>query len=148
MDVDATIAGLDALASRLRDTTRQVTADAAHLIQAQSMGFAPVGVAGNSTNTPGDLRRSILVDGPHQVSDDSWLAHVGPTTVYGRQRELGGDIYPQRARVLRFEKFGETVFASHVYQKPEPYMKPGLAAARPEITAVVADRYTAAITGG
>ena len=111
------------------------------------MGHAPVGVFGNSTNTPGDLRRSIEVEGPEQIADHSWLARVGPTVIYGRQRELGGPIFPQAARVLRFEKFGEVVFTQSVFQFPRPYMKPAYEDQRPNIEAVVIATFSAAIEG-
>lgn len=148
VDITATLAGLDDLEERLDDATRQATADAAHLFQASGMAHAPVGAFGNTTNMPGDLRRSIRVDGPHQVGEHTWEAEVGPTTVYGRQRELGGDIYPQTARMLRFERFGEVVFTRHVYQMPHPYMKPAYEDQRPNVEAVVLADIAAAIEGG
>lgn len=147
-DIAATISALRAASDRITEATRQIVADAAHLVQAASMGFAPVGTPGNSTNLPGDLRRSIMVDGPEQVGEGMFAAQVGPTVIYGRQRELGGAIYPKRARFLRFERFGVVHYRKRVYQHPEPYMKPGRAAAIPEIRAVAIARLTAAIEGG
>ena len=148
IDITATLAGLDALAGRLDDATRQATADVAHLLQASAMIHAPVGVTGNSTNMPGDLRRSITVEGPVQVAEHSWHAKVGPTTVYGRQRELGGDIYPRAAGLLRFEKFGEVVHTRHVYQRPEPFLKPAYEDQRAAVVGVVDARIAAAVLGG
>ena len=147
VDISATLAGLDALQGRIDDATRQATADAAHLFQASAMVHAPVGITGNSTNAPGDLRRSIVVDGPVQIAEHSWHAKLGPTTVYGRQRELGGDIYPRSTEFLRFEKFGEVIRTRHVYQRPEPYMKPAYEDQRAAVAAVVDGRIVAAITG-
>lgn len=144
-DVDATIAALDALMERVDDATGQIVADGLHLIQAASMGFAPVGVTGNSTNAPGDLRRSIIVEGPARVGDHQWTGRVGPTVIYGRQRELGGAIYPQTARSLVFTKFGTTYYRQRVYQHPQPYMKPGADAAIPNIAAVRDARLSEAI---
>lgn len=138
--VSATIAGLQLLSMRVGAATKLITADAAHLIQAESMKAAPVGMAGDSTNAPGDLRRSIDVEGPVKVPG-GFFARVGPTTVYGRQRELGGDIYPRTARLL------ETVFSAHVHQKPNPYMLRGEMAAIPKIEAVANARLAAAIGG-
>ena len=148
IDISATLAGLDALSERVDDATRQTTADAAHLFQASGMDHAPVGVSGNSTNMPGDLRRSITVEGPYPTGEHSWGAEVGPTTIYGRQRELGGDIYPQSARLLQFEKFGERVFTSHVYQSPNPFMLPAYDDQRLNVAAVRDAHLTAAILGG
>ena len=148
IDVTATLAGLDRLSGRVDDATRQATADAAHLFQASAMIHAPVGVTGNSTNTPGDLRRSITVDGPYQSGGHTWTAETGPTTIYGRQRELGGDIYPRAGGLLRFQKFGDVIHASHVYQRPEPYMKPAYEDQRLNVAAATEARITAAIRGG
>lgn len=146
-EVAATIAGLDALALRIDDATRQVVADVAHIIQAGGMGHAPVGRPGNSTNLPGDLRRSIMVEGPARASEHSWLARVGPTVVYGRQRELGGAIYPRRARFLRFERYGVVEYSKRVYQRPQPYMRPGYDEGRRPALSVLISRMSAAIEG-
>lgn len=142
--VAATVAGLTLLGERFEEATRQVAADAAHIVQARAMVEAPVGTPGNSTNYPGDLRRSIEVQGPHDMGGE-YVALVGPTVIYGRQRELGGDIYPKVARLLRFTKFGDTVFTAHVYQEPNPYMLRGEVASLPAIEAVVYSRLAAVI---
>ena len=146
INVAATLGGLDLLGRDGDRATRQITADAAHLVQAESMKTAPVGVSGNSTNAPGDLRRSIDVEGP-TGRGGTYLARVGPTVIYARQRELGGTIYPVRAKWLRYTKFGQTVFTSRVYQKPNPYMMRGEVAAVPKIEAVVVARLAAVIAG-
>ncbi|HVA08721.1 MAG TPA: HK97 gp10 family phage protein [Acidimicrobiales bacterium] len=142
--VTATVAGLTILGSRFEEATRQITADAAHIVQARAMVEAPVGTPGNSTNYPGDLRRSIDVQGPYNTGGE-YVALVGPTVIYGRQRELGGNIYPKAATLLRFTKFGQTVFTSHVYQHPNPYMLRGEMASLPAIEAVVYARLAAVI---
>lgn len=147
VDVAAALAGLDALAGRLNGATRQVVADAAHVVQANAMVLAPVGTAGNSTNAPGDLRRSIDVQGPLSDGEDTWLARVGPTTVYGRQRELGGDIYPQAASILRFVKFGSVVFTPKVHQVKHPYMLPAREQSLAQIEAMAVARIAAAVEG-
>ena len=121
--VEDTIADLDALNVRISAATKQSVADVLHMFQASAMEKAPVGTPGNTTNAPGDLSRSIEVTGP-DGSDGSYNGLVGPTTVYGRQRELGGHIFPVYATRLRFEKFGEVVHTFHVYQVPEPYLLP------------------------
>ena len=146
-EVSATIAGLEALKGRVSEATRQSVADALHLFQASGMGHAPVGVSGNSTNAPGDLRRSILVDGPVPVSEGTWTGEVGPTTVYGRQRELGGPIFPKSASMLRFTKFRTVYYRTAVYQHPEPYMLPAYHEVLPSLPAVV-DGNIAAVLGG
>ena len=125
VDVARTLAGLDALLARMDLGVKQSIADAAHLIQAAAMEKAPVGTPGNSTNAPGDLARSIEVEGP-TGGDGIYAAELGPTVIYGRQRELGGEIYPQIASALHFFRFGEEIYTRHVHQEPEPYMLPAL----------------------
>lgn len=147
IDVGATLLGLDALAARINEAARQITADAAHMVQRKAMDVAPVGVSGNSTNAPGDLRRSILVQGP-VGADGRYEAQVGPTVVYGRQRELGGPIYAQNVSYLVFTKFGTTYYTPRVFQKPRPYMKPGRMLAIPGIEAMAQERVAAAIVSG
>jgi hypothetical protein len=144
---EATIAALTVMEGQFDEATRQIVADAAHIIQGLAMNFAPVGTPGNSTNMPGDLRRSIYVDGP-SGGGGTWFAQVGPTVIYGRQRELGGAIYQHSSRFLRFERFGIVEYRRRVYQHPEPYMKPAEAAALPDIEAVVVSRLTAVIEEG
>jgi len=124
VDVARTLAGLDALLARMDLGVKQSIADAAHLIQAAAMEKAPVGTPGNSTNAPGDLARSIEVEGP-TGGDGIYAAELGPTVIHGRQRELGGEIYGFEP-LLHFFRFGQEIYTSRVYQKPEPYMLPAL----------------------
>jgi len=121
VDIGATMAGLDALLKRVDNGVAAAVADGLHLLQLVGAANAPVGTPGNSTNPPGDLARSIDVEGPHGA-DGVYEGEVGPTTIYGRQRELGGDIYPKRARALHFFTFGHEVFTRHVYQVGAHYM--------------------------
>jgi len=161
IDASGTIAGLDLLAKRADAATRDIVADAAHIVQANVMAVTPVGVPGNTTNPPGDLRRSLDVEGP-TGSDGTYVARMGPTKVYSRQRELGGHIYPGRARsigsegiggtspgkqYLVFTKFGVVYKSIHVYQHPRPYMLPGLKASGPQIDTMIEERMGAALVG-
>ena len=110
------------------------------------MEKAPVGVTGNSTNAPGDLRRSIVVEGP-AGGDGIYSGKVGPTVIYGRQRELGGDIYPVHARALVFTKFGTVYTVQRVYQKPEPFLKPAYDEHLEDLEALAYEHGLAAIEG-
>jgi hypothetical protein len=70
----------------------------------------------------GTLRRSVrpdLASGGGPVA----TASVAPHTVYARLQELGGHIYPVRARYLRWIEDGVTHFSKHVYIPGRPYMK-------------------------
>lgn len=94
----------------------------------------------------GRLRRSILPTPIARVSAYRWSGMVGPTTVYGRQKELGGHIYPVRARYLRFiARDGTLVFTHHVYQRPHPFLKPATVTVRSRFRGVVERRVAAAI---
>ena len=130
VDIGATMAGLDALLKRVDNGVAAAVADGLHLLQLVGAANAPVGTLENSTNPPGDLARSIDVEGPHGA-DGVYEGEVGPTTIYGRQRELGGDIpgdlaksidVEGRARTLHFFTFGREVFTRHVYQVGAHYM--------------------------
>ena len=144
IDVADTIAGFEMLIDRVNAATEGIVGDALHLIQLAAMRNAPIGTPGNSTNPPGDLARSIDVDGPYG-GDGLWAGEVGPTVIYGRQRELGGDIYPRTAKALHFWRFGEEVYTRHVYQAPEPYLAPAEAESLPAIQTMADERIAAAI---
>lgn len=140
VEVAATVAALRGLSDRLDGAARDAVGDIARAVQASSMRFAPV--------LTGTLRRSIDVQGPFPAGPHTWGARVGPTVIYGRIAELGGHIYPRRARALRWwAADGTPIFAMHVYHPAHPYMKPGLEAVRPTIDAIVAAR-VAAVLGG
>lgn len=62
----------------------------------------------------GKLRQSVTVDGPKTVGPNSWEAKVGPTMIYGRIQELGGD----------------TGRGGATHLPPRPYVMPGLQAAK------------------
>ncbi len=147
VDVAATILGLDALGARVEKATEQIVKDTLHLLQLAAAAKAPKGVPGNSTNPSGDLARSIDVEGPRGGSG-VYSGQVGPTVIYGRQRELGGPIYPQVASMLAFVKFGELIITSRVYQAPEPYMKPAYEESRAAVRTLVISDLSAAIEGG
>ena len=131
-DVKACVAGLERLSKNMDATMRRITDKALGDVQAGGRTFAPIGTPGNTTAPPGTLKESILTQGP-RGADGLYTGEVGPTMIYGRQRELGGHIYPKRAKHLRFTKFGETVYTLHVYQRGQFYTKRGRATAIPWI---------------
>jgi hypothetical protein len=71
----------------------------------------------------GTLRRSVRLE-PATGSGPVARASVAPHTVYARIQELGGHIYPVRARALRWTEDGTVHFARHVYLPERPYMRP------------------------
>lgn len=159
-DVAGTLLGLDALVQRVTDAVPDIVSDASHLFQAQAMRNAPVGQSDNSTNAPGDLARSIDVEGP-VGADGYYAALVGPTVTtahpgiggrvfnYGRQREFGGELRPNVATYMVFRKNGTYAMKRHVYQAGALY----LTRAREDpsvltsIDAVIDVRLTRAVTG-
>lgn len=145
--VGATVAGIDALIKRVHEATKHIVGDAAHVIQAAGMVEAPKGVSGNSTNASGDLARSIDVQGPNGAAG-TYVANVGPTVIYGRQRELGGDIYPKNVAALKFTKFGVVYYRTHVYQKANPYMLRAEMTSLAVIETLAIDRIAKAVAPG
>jgi hypothetical protein len=146
-DVKACVLALERLSKDFDRTARRITSKALDTVQAAGRGFAPIGTPGNTTAPPGTLKESILVQAP-RGADGLYYGEVGPTTIYGRQRELGGHIYPKHAKALRFVKFGDVVYTRHVYQKPEPYMKPGRDASLLPIREMAREQVAKTISSG
>ncbi len=85
--------------------TRRATATAAHLIERTAKEKLAEKSHERGTPTPsapgeppalvtGNLRRSITVVGPDPESVGGypgWKAQIGPTAIYGRVQELGGE---------------------------------------------------------
>lgn len=158
IDVGGTITGLQLLARRVDRATERIVARAAHAYQAAAMVNAPVGERDNSTNEPGDLRRSIDVDGPTAVGGDAYFARVGPTVTtanpgpggrvynYGRQREFGGLLWAKATPMLVFRTHGVFVRKLFVYQFGSHYL--GRARAETSIDGIISEELTVAIEGG
>ncbi|MGC8473068.1 MAG: hypothetical protein ACP5PW_01490 [Candidatus Dormibacteria bacterium] len=123
VDVGATEFAISRLILRLDSATNEAVARSAENVRAKAAALAPKGTPGNSTDPPGRLGQSILVTGPAGGGGE-YRAFVGPTTVYGRQRELGGPIFPKVAAALVFTKFGTVYRVAMVKQRPEPYLRP------------------------
>jgi hypothetical protein len=146
VDVDATIEGLDRLSSRVDEATGQITEDALKLFQASGRVNAPIGTEGNTTNEPGDLKESIVVLGPYGIEGE-YEGEVGPTVIYGRQRELGGPIFKfDGFMVFHWGARGWT-YAHQVEQEGAHYMLKGYIQVRPSIPPLIEERLTAAILG-
>ena len=143
IEVADTIAGMDVVAKRMDTAARQITELVALAMQDRMRILAPKGTLGNSTNPPGDLARSVDIEGPASPETGRWITRVGPTVIYARQREFGGHIRPKVKGALAFTKFGvryivgPRVFTHRaedgftfwirkegVYQVPQPYVKP------------------------
>jgi hypothetical protein len=88
-----------------------------------------------ATRTAKHLGPSIIL----KHTPGSLKAVVGPTAIYGRIREKGGDIYPRRKKFLSWidPDSGERIFARHVHQEGKPYLAPALAKNRGRIEAII-----------
>lgn len=159
IDTAGTIAGLDALAHRVNSAVERIVSKGAHLFQAQAMINAPVGDPENSTNDPGDLQRSIDVEGP-EGGGGAYVARVGPTVTtanpgrggeifnYGRQREFGGEIFPKVSTYLVFRSFGLWAKKTSVFQVGSFYLTRARDEAQPDVERVIEAELTVAIEGG
>lgn len=77
----------------------------------------------------GDLRRSIQVDELTDLGQGRYSTQVGPTIVYGRIHELGGDTGRGHA----------------VHLPPRPYVAPALARVQPEMYAIMKEAWRVAL---
>lgn len=95
-------AALKAMGEATNAATRAATATAAHLVEAETKKSlsAYSHPKGTPTSSPagrppavvsGQLRRSVKVEGPRSLGAGTWEARIGPTAVYGRIQELGGN---------------------------------------------------------
>lgn len=95
-------AALKAMTVAMDAATRAATATGAHLIEAQIKTELARSSHPKGTPTPsrpgqppalvsGRLRNSVRVEGPTSLGTGTWQARIGPTAVYSRVQELGGD---------------------------------------------------------
>jgi phage gpG-like protein len=115
------------LGDQVRDRAALDAADA----MAQSYQSAVVrSMTGPSPSPPGTpparrtgtLARSVRAEPAVLGRRGHASASVAPHTVYARIQQLGGDIRPVRAKVLRWSDKGGTHYARHVRLPARPYM--------------------------
>jgi hypothetical protein len=135
IDVRAAQAALDRLIAVLPGSAAEVSSKMAHEAQ--------VAARAGLTNPTGPLAESIRTEGPDQIGAMAYRTKVGPTLIYGRQRELGGPIDPVNASMLtaHFRAPGywmwdygrglEDVFTFHVNQFGQHYLKRGVEISMP-----------------
>jgi len=82
----------------------------------------------------GTLARSVRAEAARLVSAGRAMSSVAPHTVYARIQQKGGDIYPVRAKALRWKvkvagpllpgkrRTSKWVYARHVRLPARPYM--------------------------
>jgi phage gpG-like protein len=133
--------GLSAYLGRIaRDVRDRAALDAADAMAQTYQRGVVRSMRGPSPSAPGTpparrtgtLARSVRAE-PATGGGGRARASVAPHTVYARIQQLGGDIFPVRAKALRWKSktFGPLqkgakrtnyVYAMHVYLPPRPYM--------------------------
>lgn len=111
----------DNLARKYKDAAKSATGIALHAIEREAKINATV----NPKVRTGRLRQSILVRGPRNEGF-RFSGEVGPTVIYGRIQELGGEIFPKRAKWLHWVDGTGDHFAKHVTLPSRPYLKPAV----------------------
>lgn len=129
MDISALISVMRQKVEAVDAATRDATGRGAHIIEGKIKMQLSMTSHQRGTPTPsqpgsppslvsGNLRRSITVEGP-TGSGGHYEARIGPSIVYGRIQELGGDAGVNGSAHL----------------PPRPYVAPGAAEAEPEVQA-------------
>jgi phage gpG-like protein len=127
-------AAIDGHIARQLAATRVAVGKGAHLIEEKAKLELSTSSHPRGTPTPsrpgeppslvsGTLRRSVRVQGPTNIDATSYTASVGPTAIYGRIQELGGEA------------------GRWSYLPPRPYMAPGITKAGPELQAIFRDAW-------
>lgn len=126
-----TPAGLPAYLRRLANDVRDRGAlDAADAMAQAYQGAVVRSMKGPSPSAPGTpparrtgtLARSVRAAPATLASPGRATSSVAPHAVYARIQQLGGDIYPVRAKVLRWKEGKKYRYARHVHLPARPYM--------------------------
>lgn len=110
---------LEEMVARASEATAAAVTTGGHLIEAEAKRQLGLKSHTRGTATPsapgeppalvsGTLRRSIRVTSPEPKGPTGWTVSVGPTAVYGRIQELGGEVW------------------TGAQLPPRPYMQPAL----------------------
>lgn len=94
-------AGIAKIVGQQNLASQRGLAKCAHLLEREIKANLSIGSheAGQETSSApgeppdlvsGDLRRSVMVEGPYPTNGTQWAAEVGPTMEYSRIQELGG----------------------------------------------------------
>ena len=120
-------ARLRRLAADVKDHAALAAADdmaAAYQISVQrSMkGPSPSAPGTPPARRTGTLARSVVAEAAKLTGPGKATSSVAPHTVYARIQQLGGDIYPVRAKILHWTDKGGSHWAKHVRLPARPYM--------------------------
>ena len=149
--VEKFIAAVDMKTDQMRAATMKATAKALHLIEKrakENLGLlthrlgtpTPSGPGEPPALITGNLRRSITVAGPVTLTPNTWSGQVGPTAVYGRIQELGGEVSSQHTSMVM-----AGVAGSGITLPARPYLRPAFEASEVEIRAIFQAAWTEAI---
>ena len=151
IDVSATLAGLTALQGRLDDAMVATVSEILERVQDQAKAnTADFHYDYPEAKTPGELRDSIIVEGPVGGSG-VYRGAVGPTVVYGAQREFGGHIFATPGRLMKFSYRASIYYTPHVYQEEYQsgrYLSPAGRKVGSQQALGVAEFYLAEAIGG
>lgn len=91
----------------------------------------------------GNLRRSVVTDGPHQVDEDVVTGSMGPSAIYAEIQEKGGTVVARNYRQLGNPAVG--FFGRSVTLPARPYVEPSVEDARPELARIWRESMTRAL---
>jgi hypothetical protein len=133
----ATADAIHRMRDRLDKAVKQATSDALYMVERKAIANTYI-VFRHPT---GRLAGSFRIE-PVRRSDGGWTGRVGPTVIYSRIQELGGEIFPKRAKFLHWVDETGSHFARHVTIRKHPYLKP----AAEEVKGTLSDLYRARLT--
>lgn len=150
--VEKFMGAVDLKVAQMRRATAAATAKVLHLIEKRTkekLGLkshqkgtpTPSGVGEPPALITGNLRRSISVEGPIPVTANSWRGSVGPTAIYGRIQELGGEVFTSRSTSMVMMG----VPGSGIRLPARPYLQPSYNELQVEIRAIFQAAWTEAI---
>jgi hypothetical protein len=125
VDYEACLAALGAISKRVVTASHAGLQSVGYFTENTIQQIAPRGTAGNSTNPPGDLRKSVVILGPYSRGSDAiWSVDTGPTMMYTMQRNYGGgiDAHNPTGRMF-FYRFGKVWEPVHVDQVATYFME-------------------------
>jgi phage gpG-like protein len=135
--VDRWVEQMEAIVGSLQRGTLRVTRSSLTQIQEDAQNFLAAKTHPPLTRTPslsgqppalisGALRRSIKVRMTQNGAGGVYAGLVGPTIVYGRIQELGGEIHAKTGPFLTWLTVGGWVSKPMVVLPPRPFMLPAV----------------------
>jgi len=152
--VDRFVSAVDLKVRQMQLATKLATSEALHLLERRIKLKLRTYTHQRGTPTPsgsgdppalvsGNLRRGVQVGppgGPENIGANRWRGWVGPTAVYGRIQELGGEIHtPSSSSMVMSGTPG-----SGIWLPARPYVRPALTESMGEIQAIFRRRWTEA----